>query len=113
MKAYVDQQHPEIKGQYKLDFHVYGKNQFTPSGPGQLFIVAEALAPTQRLANSIASKARVGMIVSQPRQALTQLTYRSMLLIQARRPQLGTLALGLVDSWKLSWDLVLSFLCIT
>ncbi|KAH6953491.1 hypothetical protein DER45DRAFT_380750 [Fusarium avenaceum] len=62
VKAYVEQQHPEIKGQYKLDFHVYGKNQFTPSGPGQLFIVAEALAPTQRLANSIASKARVGMI---------------------------------------------------
>ncbi|KIL83736.1 hypothetical protein FAVG1_13012 [Fusarium avenaceum] len=62
VKAYVDQQHPEIKGQYKLDFHVYGKNQFTPTGPGQLFIVAEALAPTQRLANSIASKARVGMI---------------------------------------------------
>ncbi|KAH7178181.1 hypothetical protein DER46DRAFT_675926 [Fusarium sp. MPI-SDFR-AT-0072] len=62
VKAYVDQQHPEIAGQWNLDFHVYGKDQYTHAGPGQLFIVAEALAPTQQLANSIASKARVGMI---------------------------------------------------
>ncbi|KAF5977280.1 hypothetical protein FCOIX_6547 [Fusarium coicis] len=62
VKVYVDQQHPEITGQWNLDFHVYGKDQHTQAGPGQLFIVAEALAPTQQLANSIASKARVGMI---------------------------------------------------
>ncbi|KAI7767260.1 hypothetical protein LZL87_009662 [Fusarium oxysporum] len=62
VKAYVDQQHPEIAGQWNLDFHVYGKDQYTHAGPGQLFIVAEALAPTQQFANSIASKARVGMI---------------------------------------------------
>ncbi|KAI1045741.1 hypothetical protein LB505_009309 [Fusarium chuoi] len=62
VKVYVDQQHPEITGQWNLDFHVYGKDQYTHAGPGQLFIVAEALAPTQQLANSIASKARVGMI---------------------------------------------------
>ncbi|KAF5561477.1 hypothetical protein FNAPI_3632 [Fusarium napiforme] len=62
VKVYVDQQHPEITGQWNLDFHVYGKGQHTQAGPGQLFIVAEALAPTQQLANSIASKARVGMI---------------------------------------------------
>ncbi|KAI1035623.1 hypothetical protein LB504_005783 [Fusarium proliferatum] len=62
VKVYVDQQHPEITGQWNLDFHIYGKDQYTHAGPGQLFIVAEALAPTQQLANSIASKARVGMI---------------------------------------------------
>ncbi|KAJ4258941.1 hypothetical protein NW762_008029 [Fusarium torreyae] len=62
VKAYVDQQHPEDTGKWKLDFHVYGKDQYTPVGPGQLFIVAESLAPTQQLASSIASKARVGMI---------------------------------------------------
>ncbi|KAF5609625.1 uncharacterized protein FSUBG_3832 [Fusarium subglutinans] len=62
VRVYVDQQHPEITGQWNLDFHVYGKDQYTQAGPGQLFIVAEALAPTQQLANSIASKARVGMI---------------------------------------------------
>ncbi|KAF4992491.1 hypothetical protein FGRMN_7123 [Fusarium graminum] len=62
VKAYVEQQHLEIRDQYDLDFHVYGKGQFTATGPGQLFIVAEAIASTQQLANSIASKARVGMI---------------------------------------------------
>ncbi|KAF5965106.1 hypothetical protein FBULB1_12410 [Fusarium bulbicola] len=62
VRVYVDQQHPEITGQWNLDFHVYGKDQYTQAGPGQLFIVAEALAPTQQLANSITSKARVGMI---------------------------------------------------
>ncbi|EWG53542.1 hypothetical protein FVEG_11950 [Fusarium verticillioides 7600] len=62
VKVYVDQQHPEITGQWNLDFHVYGKDQYTQAGPGQLFIVSEALASTQQLANSIASKARVGMI---------------------------------------------------
>ncbi|KAM0340118.1 hypothetical protein ACHAPU_010610 [Fusarium lateritium] len=62
VKDYVKQQHPELRGEYKLDFHVYGKDQYTTAGPGQLFIVAEALASTQQVANSIASKARVGMI---------------------------------------------------
>ncbi|KAF5626143.1 hypothetical protein F52700_8860 [Fusarium sp. NRRL 52700] len=62
VKVYVDQQHTEIADQWNLDFHVYGKDQYTQAGPAQLFIVAEALAPTQQLANSIASKARVGMI---------------------------------------------------
>ncbi|KAF5675541.1 hypothetical protein FHETE_2538 [Fusarium heterosporum] len=72
VKAYVEQQHPEIKGQYNLNFHVYGKDQFTATGPGQLFIVAEALASSQQLANSIASKARVGMIhASYPGQKAT------------------------------------------
>lgn len=64
VKLYVAQQHPEVTSQWKLDFHIYGKGQLTSAGPGQLFIVAEALAQSQQLANSIASKARVGMIVS-------------------------------------------------
>ncbi|XEU99846.1 hypothetical protein FSHL1_005133 [Fusarium sambucinum] len=62
VKLYVAQQHTESTSQWKLDFHVYGKGQFSPTGAGQLFIVGEALASTQKLANSIASKARVGMI---------------------------------------------------
>ncbi|CEI66192.1 hypothetical protein FVEN_g4410 [Fusarium venenatum] len=62
VKLYVAQQHTESTSQWKLDFHVYGKGQFSPTGAGQLFIVGEALASTQTLANSIASKARVGMI---------------------------------------------------
>lgn len=63
IKAYVRQQHPDIAGHWDLDFHMYGKGQTTPDGQGEIFIVGEALAPTQQLANSIASKARVGMIV--------------------------------------------------
>ncbi|KAJ3526914.1 hypothetical protein NM208_g10960 [Fusarium decemcellulare] len=62
VKGYVHQQHPEMAGEWKLDFHVYGKGQHNAAGPGELFVVTEALAPTQQLANSIASKARVGMI---------------------------------------------------
>ena len=63
VKGYVHQQHPDNAGEWKLDFHVYGKDQYNNAGPGELFVVAEALASTQQLANSVASKARVGMIV--------------------------------------------------
>ncbi|KAM0425482.1 hypothetical protein ACHAPT_009271 [Fusarium lateritium] len=66
VKGYVHQQHPDSAGEWKLDFHVYGKDQYTLAGPGELFVVAEALASTQQLANSVASKARVGMIVHAP-----------------------------------------------
>ncbi|GKU15143.1 caib baif family enzyme [Fusarium langsethiae] len=62
VKLYVAQQHKEPTSQWKLDFHVYGKDQYSSTGLGELFIVGEALASTQKLANSIASKARVGMI---------------------------------------------------
>ncbi|KAF4978855.1 hypothetical protein FZEAL_4837 [Fusarium zealandicum] len=62
VKGYVHKQHSDVSEDWKLDFHVYGKGQHNEAGPGELFIVAEALAPTQQLANSIASKARVGMI---------------------------------------------------
>ncbi|KAL6352466.1 hypothetical protein LRP88_14233 [Fusarium phalaenopsidis] len=62
VKGYVHQQHTDNAGEWKLDFHVYGKDQYNNAGPGELFVVAEALASTQQLANSVASKARVGMI---------------------------------------------------
>lgn len=63
IKQYVEQQHPLIEGEWDLDFHTYGKGQQAAIGPGEVFIVAEAIAPTQQLATSIASKARVAMIV--------------------------------------------------
>jgi hypothetical protein len=63
VKAYVDEQHQGVSGEWELDFHQYGRGQSTVTGPGEIFIVAEALAPTQQLATSIASKARIGMIV--------------------------------------------------
>lgn len=62
VKSYVKSQHKDVTGEWDLNFHVYGKDQYTAKGPGEVFVVAESLAPTQQIANSIASKARVGMI---------------------------------------------------
>ncbi|KAH0438771.1 caib baif family enzyme [Colletotrichum camelliae] len=62
VKAYVKQQHPNIPGTWDLDFHTYGQGQSTPLGPGEVFIVAEAVAPTQELATGLVSTARIGMI---------------------------------------------------
>ncbi|GJD03441.1 caib baif family enzyme [Colletotrichum higginsianum] len=59
---YVKQQHPGIPGDWDLDFHVYGKGQSTRAGPGEVFLVAEAIAPTQQLATGLVSTARVAMI---------------------------------------------------
>ena len=70
VKAYVQEQHSNAEGNFDLDFHVYGKDQQGTNGPGELFVVAEALASTQQLANSVASKARIGMIVSASSQAV-------------------------------------------
>ncbi|TDZ35396.1 hypothetical protein CTRI78_v011492 [Colletotrichum trifolii] len=62
VKAYVKKQHPDISGNWDLDFHLYGKGQTTPLGPGEVFIIAEAVAPTQQLATAIVSTARIGLI---------------------------------------------------
>ncbi|KFA79456.1 hypothetical protein S40288_07588 [Stachybotrys chartarum IBT 40288] len=62
IRAYVEHQHPDVPGQWDLGFHVYGKGQSGPNGPGELFIVGETIAPTQQLATSLAAKARIAMI---------------------------------------------------
>ncbi|KAK1485366.1 hypothetical protein CTAM01_12581 [Colletotrichum tamarilloi] len=62
VKAYVKQQHKNVSGDWDLDFHTYGKGQSTPSGPGEIFIVAEAIAPTQELATGLVSTARIALI---------------------------------------------------
>ena len=64
VRKYVAAQHAEITENWDLDFHVHGNRQTTPENSSELFIVAESLAPTQQLATSIASKARIAMIVS-------------------------------------------------
>lgn len=61
---YVDQQHPDVSGEWDLGFHTYGKGQDNARGPGPIFVIAEVIAPTQQLANSLSAKARVAMIVS-------------------------------------------------
>ncbi|KAF6809047.1 caib baif family enzyme [Colletotrichum musicola] len=62
VKDYVKDQHADIQGHWDLDFHIYGKGQSSPQGPGEVFMVAEAIAPTQDEATAIVSTARVGMI---------------------------------------------------
>ncbi|KAK2053534.1 hypothetical protein LY76DRAFT_270960 [Colletotrichum caudatum] len=62
VKAYVRQQHPGIPGDWDLGFHVYGRGQSTPVGPGEVFLVVEAVAPTQQLATGLVSTARIALI---------------------------------------------------
>ena len=59
VKNYVRMQQDKLEDEtWDLDFHVYGR------GTGEIFVVGEALAPTQELATSIASIARIATIVS-------------------------------------------------
>jgi hypothetical protein len=70
VKEYVLKQHKDTVENWKLDFHVYGKNgimgALEPGDPSykprEVFIVGEALASTQSLANSIVSTARIACI---------------------------------------------------
>jgi hypothetical protein len=67
IRKYVAQQNPDVPGEWKLDFHVYGRDkpQTQQDGhPGGIFVIAEVVAPTQELATSICCSARAGMIVS-------------------------------------------------
>lgn len=64
VKGYVKQQHADTEAHWDLDFHVYGKGQGTPLGPGEVCMIIEAVAPTQELATSLVSTARIAMIVS-------------------------------------------------
>ena len=117
VKQYVASQHPDIEGEWDLDFHTYGKGQSTSAGPGEVFIVAEAIAPTQKLATSIASKARVGMIVSSfiLKSATPQPsnTPRSTERIQGRRQPLVTLLSASGERPRSRRDHVHSFVCTT
>lgn len=64
VKKYVSDQHQSLTAKWDLDFHIYGNDKSSSSGTKQLFVVTEAVAETQQLASSLASKARVAMIVS-------------------------------------------------
>lgn len=58
---------------WDLDFHVYGRDT------KEIFIVGEALAPTQEMAASIASIARIATIV---RRCFVERLYERYLLIR-------------------------------
>lgn len=64
VKDYVRRQHKHVSSEWDLGFHVYGQEKTMTTTPPGIFIVAEAIAETQDLANSLTSKARVAMIVS-------------------------------------------------
>lgn len=69
MKAYVRSQHRDVEGYWDLDFHVYGQNQISAvpdelGQPSEIFLIGEALAPTQEISRSIAASARFGTAVS-------------------------------------------------
>ncbi|KAJ5984541.1 hypothetical protein N7481_006640 [Penicillium waksmanii] len=63
-KAYVKQKHAHTREKWEVDFHVYGfdldRNERTSTG--DVFIVGEALAETQALANSVTSSARIACV---------------------------------------------------
>ncbi|CAI7657409.1 unnamed protein product [Penicillium pancosmium] len=63
-KSYVKQKHAHTREKWEVDFHVYGfdldRNERTSTG--DVFIVGEALAETQNLANSVISSARVACV---------------------------------------------------
>jgi len=64
VKGYVTNQHSHIDSKWDLGFHTYGKadgSGLATSSP-EVFIIAEALAPTQELANSLAMTAKVACI---------------------------------------------------
>jgi hypothetical protein len=70
VKEFVKQQHSSIIEKWELDFHVYGANGImnaqepgdTSYLPREIFLVGEALAPSQQLATSIASSARIACV---------------------------------------------------
>ncbi|KAH8807575.1 hypothetical protein F5884DRAFT_703760, partial [Xylogone sp. PMI_703] len=69
-KEHVKFQHKEITEEWQLDFHVYGANgimgALEPGDPSykprEIFLVGEALAPSQKLSNSLASAARIAIV---------------------------------------------------
>lgn len=68
VKEYVVVQHEDAKGTWELDFHIYGQHQVSTAPPNQgqpaeVFLIGEALAPTQELATSVACVARVAITV--------------------------------------------------
>ncbi|KAK5948104.1 hypothetical protein OHC33_010852 [Knufia fluminis] len=64
IKQYVKMQHKHVKEAYDVDFHVYGLNPdgVTTNSANGIFVVCEALADSQKVANSVASTARIACI---------------------------------------------------
>lgn len=62
-RQYVDFQFHGVKQKWEMDWHIYGKDTFTKDGkPGEVFLIGEALAETQDLANMLVSTARTASV---------------------------------------------------
>jgi hypothetical protein len=69
VKKYVTLQHQDAEGTWQLNFHVYGQHQISTlpwneGQPSEIFLIGEALASTQQLANSIVHLTRIATIAS-------------------------------------------------
>ncbi|KAI1641902.1 uncharacterized protein F4817DRAFT_354467 [Daldinia loculata] len=63
VKRYAVEQHSHVTEKWEFDFHIYGKpEEGVESASPEVFLIGEALAPTQELATSIAATARIGVI---------------------------------------------------
>ncbi|KAI8960262.1 hypothetical protein F5Y11DRAFT_358643 [Daldinia sp. FL1419] len=63
VKRYAVEQHSHVAEKWEFDFHIYGRpEKGAESESPEVFIIGEALAPTQELATSIAATARIGVI---------------------------------------------------
>jgi hypothetical protein len=62
VRNFVELQHEHVTESWDLQWHIYGDKSGDDHDPTQLFIIGEALAPTQELATSIAATARVATI---------------------------------------------------
>ncbi|KAG0648042.1 hypothetical protein D0Z07_6078 [Hyphodiscus hymeniophilus] len=63
VREYVREQHVHIDEHWQLGFHKFGAlGDNIGNGVGEIFIVGEALAPNQDLANSLASTARIACV---------------------------------------------------
>ncbi|KAI0376806.1 hypothetical protein F5Y04DRAFT_265786 [Hypomontagnella monticulosa] len=65
VKGYAADQHSHVTEKWEFDFHLYGKpddsNEDTVLSE-EIFLIGEALAPTQELATSIAATARIAVM---------------------------------------------------
>ncbi|KAF2499545.1 hypothetical protein BU16DRAFT_603645 [Lophium mytilinum] len=59
VKTLVQASNAKAEGDWDINFHVYGSNAYKPR---EIFLVGEALATTQRLANAVTSSARVAVM---------------------------------------------------
>ncbi|KAI1260413.1 hypothetical protein F5Y18DRAFT_420183 [Xylariaceae sp. FL1019] len=62
VKAYVKEQHSQREATYDFDFHIYPSLRSQSRPPGEVFVIGEAIASSQMLANEVASTGKIACI---------------------------------------------------